>query len=502
MNSDHSTLKPSSEEVYSVFSKSSKAWIAFLVGLSGFFSPLSANIYFPAITHISQDLHVSLELVNLTITAYLICQCITPSITGDLADMVGRRPVYLLVLSVYFGANLGLSIQKTYVGLLVLRMIQSMGASRTIALCLSVIHDIAAPHERGKYMGAAMTGPNAAPSIGPVLGGFLVEKAGWQWIFRFLAILSGLNLVLMAISFPETGCAMVGNGSLPVSGINRSLLSCILPQYQTSEIATTAGQKPRLPMPNPLIALKILFKKDVALLMYANGVFYMNYQCSQSSLSSLFMTTYGLNALQAGLCYLPYGIACTAGTFLTGMVIDRDYRITAAAVGFTINKKKGDDLSSFPIEKSRLRSIWYFMGLLIICTVGYGWSIQTETNMVVPLVLQFLSGIGVTGTFNILRTLVIDIHPDNPATASATINIVRGTFAAVGVSIIQVLLDRLKTGWTFTLLAGLCATAYPLLLFNLKFGMNWRQERIMKGKKRNESRDTEMMPQARMIKKA
>lgn len=72
--------------------------------------------------------------------------------------MVGRRPVYLLVLSVYFGANLGLSIQKTYVGLLVLRMIQSMGASGTIALCLSVIHDIAAPHERGKYMGAAMTG--------------------------------------------------------------------------------------------------------------------------------------------------------------------------------------------------------------------------------------------------------------------------------------------------------------------------------------------------------
>lgn len=61
------------------------------------------------------------------------------------------------------------------------------------------------------------------------------------------------------------------------------------------------------------------------------------------------------------------------------MVIDRDYRVTAAAVGFTINKKTGDDLSRFPIEKARLRSIWYFMGLLIICTVGYGWSIETKT---------------------------------------------------------------------------------------------------------------------------
>jgi predicted MFS family arabinose efflux permease len=161
------------DSAYSSFSKSSKRWITFLVAMAGFFSPLSANIYFPALSYIAQDLHVSLELINLTITAYLICQCITPSITGDLADMVGRRPVYLLVLTVYFAANLGLTLQRTYAGLLVLRMIQSAGASGkkslfkimneanhvgTIALCLSVIHDIAAPHERGKYMGSAMTG--------------------------------------------------------------------------------------------------------------------------------------------------------------------------------------------------------------------------------------------------------------------------------------------------------------------------------------------------------
>lgn len=103
------------------------------------------------------------------------------------------------------------------------------------------------------------------------------------------------------------------------------------------------------------------------------------------------------------------------------MVIDRDYRVTAEAVGFTINKKSGDDLRKFPIEKARLRSIWYFMGLLIASTVGYGWSVETKTvrhtrystsriimtwltriqHMAVPLVLQFLSGIGVTGTFNV-----------------------------------------------------------------------------------------------------
>jgi hypothetical protein len=126
---DNSTQANTNDTAYSSFPNSSKRWITFLVAMAGFFSPLSANIYFPALSYIAQDLHVSLELINLTITAYLICQCITPSITGDLADMVGRRPVYLLVLTVYFAANLGLSLQRTYAGLLILRMIQSAGAS-------------------------------------------------------------------------------------------------------------------------------------------------------------------------------------------------------------------------------------------------------------------------------------------------------------------------------------------------------------------------------------
>lgn len=151
-----------------------------------------------------------------------------------------------------------------------------------------------------------------------MLGGILVEKAGWQWIFRFLAILSGFNLILIIIFLPETGRAIVGNGSFRATGINRSPIPCIEPRHQSNTNASSPPQQPKLRIPNPLLALKILFKKDVALLMYTNGVFYINYQCTQASLSSLFMATYGLNALQAGLCYLPYGIACTAGTFLTG----------------------------------------------------------------------------------------------------------------------------------------------------------------------------------------
>ncbi|KAL8804011.1 MAG: hypothetical protein Q9223_005942, partial [Gallowayella weberi] len=59
--------------------------------------------------------------------------------------------------------------------------------------------------------------------------------------------------------------------------------------------------------------------------------------------------------------------------------MDHDYRVTAAAVGFTIDKTKGDDLAKFPIEKARLRSIWYFITISTACTIGYGWTLQART---------------------------------------------------------------------------------------------------------------------------
>lgn len=114
---------------YSVFSKSTKRWIVFLVALAGFFSPLSANIYFPSLNYLAHDLSVSLELINLTITAYLVCQGIVPSVVGDMADTAGRRPVYIGAFIVYLAANIGLALQDSYPALLILRILQSSGSS-------------------------------------------------------------------------------------------------------------------------------------------------------------------------------------------------------------------------------------------------------------------------------------------------------------------------------------------------------------------------------------
>lgn len=117
------------EAPYSIYKDWEKKWISFVAGFGAMFSTLSSYIYFPALVPMANDLGVSLTLINLTVTSYMIVAGIAPAFMGDLADQGGRRPVYILMFTLVFGSNIGLALANSYGLLLALRMIQSAGAS-------------------------------------------------------------------------------------------------------------------------------------------------------------------------------------------------------------------------------------------------------------------------------------------------------------------------------------------------------------------------------------
>lgn len=80
-------------------------------------------------------------------------------------------------------------------------------------------------------------------------------------------------------------------------------------------------------------------------------------------------------------------------------------------------------------------------------------------------------------TYQVCNTLIVDLHPDRPATASAAVSITRCSAAAVGVSILQFILDGIVPGWTFALFGALGASTLPLLWVEYQWGMQWRVER-------------------------
>lgn len=122
---------------YSTFTPAQKKRIVCLVAFAGMFSPLSSFIYYPAISSIARDLGVTIQLIDLTVTSYMVVSGVTPAIVGDLADKVGRRPVYIFTFLIYVAANLGLALQRSYPASLVLRMVQSAGSSGSCSFEIS-----------------------------------------------------------------------------------------------------------------------------------------------------------------------------------------------------------------------------------------------------------------------------------------------------------------------------------------------------------------------------
>jgi multidrug resistance protein len=191
--------------VHSVFTTSQKRFIVFMASWAGFFSPVSGQIYFPALNSLAADLHVSNTLINLTLTSYMIFQGLAPMFIGDLADTMGRRPAYIICFVIFIVANIGLACQNSYGALFVLRCLQSSGSSGTIAMASGVVGDVATAAERGSYMGYTLAGSLLGPALGPVLGGLLSQFLGWRSIFWFLTIMGSTFLVVLVIFFPETG---------------------------------------------------------------------------------------------------------------------------------------------------------------------------------------------------------------------------------------------------------------------------------------------------------
>ncbi|KAK8030918.1 hypothetical protein PG990_000652 [Apiospora arundinis] len=459
---------------YSAFSHAEKWCVVSVVSFAAWFSTVSSFIYYPALHLLSKSLSVSVDKINLTITSYMAVATIAPTLVGDTADVLGRRPVYILVLSIYAASNIAIALSKTYKALLGLRVMQALAISGTFSVAYGVITDIASPAERGTFVSAVSFAITIAPSVGPILGGTLSYAAGWTWIFWFLAIASGTCLLLVVFLLPETSRRIVGNGSIQPPKHLRLPLPTLMRHWKQEDLSPDT----RWELPNPFKSLRILIRKDNAIIILACGILYVIYTCVNASLSVLFIDIYGLNQWQTGLIYLPFGLGGTVSTFFSGPLLDNAYRKARTRRGLPTNKVSGDDLDNFPIEKARLGVIWVPMALTTASVVAFGWVLQLRKNIAIPLFLQFIAGLSMQLDFSIYNTLLVDKNHRNPAAAQASSNIVRCTLAAIVVAFLEEMLKAMGIGWTFTFLGGMCVVATGLLLLDYHSGTSWRQESL------------------------
>ena len=166
--------------------------------------------------------------------------------------------------------------------------------------------------------------------------------------------------------------------------------------------------------------------------------------------------------------------------------MDVNYKRVARQAGFRIDIKRGDDMRHFPLEKARLQVFIIPLYLSIAGILCWGWVLEENAPLAVPLVLSFIIGLCITGSFNVMSTMLVELYPMSPATATAANNLVRCWMGAAGTAVISQMIDAMGRGWCFTFIAAVVFFTSPLLWAELKWGLKWREERRVRIQKQQE----------------
>ncbi|EPQ60395.1 MFS general substrate transporter [Gloeophyllum trabeum ATCC 11539] len=472
------------EKPFSIYTSGEKWLIVSLAAFGGLFSPLTANIYFPAIPTIATAFHKSIELINVTVTVYMIMQGLSPMVWGTMADKIGRRPIFVACLLILSLSCVGLALVPTdaYWLLVLLRGIQAAGSASTIALGAGVVGDIATPAERRGFFGLYNVGPMVGPSIGPIVGGALAGHLGWRAIFWFMCIAAGLCCVFIFLVFPETLRALVGDGSIPPPKYARPPIALLGRRREHS----STERPPKKRFQNPLRLF--LIPEIIIPLIFSSVVFAVLYGFT-TPMSNLFMEAYPfLNETDIGLCYLANGGGMLMGSTLSGRLLDKDYQRLKRSLMKKIaadpeKRINPDDITkseNWPVEKARLRTLPYYVAVLVAVCCGYGWCLQEKVSIAAPLVLQILVGFLVTAFMTSIQTLIVDLAPTQSSAVTACNNVVRCSVGAALVSVVELILTAIGPGWTYVLFGGLVAAFTPLLFLVMHMGPKWRARRRAK----------------------
>src|ERR1700710_2793556 len=176
-----------------------------------FLSALDQTIVGTSMRTISDDLH-GLSLQAWVTTAYLIMSTISTPIYGKLSDIFGRRPLFILAITIFLVGSLLAGLSTSMYELAVFRGLQGLGAGGLMALPLAIMGDMLAPRERAKYQGYFLAVFGISSVIGPLLGGVLAGSdqilwiTGWRWVLLINVPIGvvALAVVLKFLHLPHT----------------------------------------------------------------------------------------------------------------------------------------------------------------------------------------------------------------------------------------------------------------------------------------------------------
>ncbi|HZS86543.1 MAG TPA: DHA2 family efflux MFS transporter permease subunit [Chloroflexota bacterium] len=166
----------------------------FVVGtvcIGAFMGQLDASIAQLVLPTLETTFHARLSAVDWVALAYLLALAGSLPIFGRLADMVGRKLLYTGGFLVFVAGSALCGFAPTLGFLIGARIFQAIGAGLLQANSVAIITVAAGPRHRGRAIGLQGAAQAIGLSVGPALGGLLIQVLGWRWVF-WIAVPAGL----------------------------------------------------------------------------------------------------------------------------------------------------------------------------------------------------------------------------------------------------------------------------------------------------------------------
>ncbi|CAA7626537.1 MFS transporter [Magnetospirillum sp. UT-4] len=345
----------------------------------------SVNIALPAL---SEAFDASFPQVQWVVLSYLLAVTALIVGIGRLGDMVGRRRLLLVGITLFIAASVAGGLASSLWVLVTARAVQGLGGAAMMALSLSFVGEVVPKDRTGRAMGLLGTMSAVGTALGPSLGGFLVDALGWRSLLLVNGPLGLVALVLAVRGLPIDD-RVAGPGPAHFDRAGWVLLALTLAAYSTAmtaegggvgllAVAAVAGVlfvRTEARAPDPLVSLELFRQTALGVGMAASALVSTVMMATLVVGPFYLSRTLGLDASSVGLVVSAGPVVAALTGFPAGRAADRYGARRVVVTGLLMILAGAVALSALPEEAG----VPGYVAAIVTATAGYAL-FQTANN--------------------------------------------------------------------------------------------------------------------------
>ncbi|WYZ40672.1 hypothetical protein EsH8_IV_001013 [Colletotrichum jinshuiense] len=412
-----------------------------------------STAYSGGIAEVIRDFGVSTEIGILGVSLFVVGFAVGPLMWAPLSELYGRQYLFIATYIALTAFNAGAAGAQNIETLIILRFFAGTFGASPMTNAGGVIADMFNANERGLATAIFAAAPFLGPSIGPIVGGFLGVAEGWRWIEGLMAIFTGILLIIVGLTVPETYApVLLRRRSEKLSKLTGKVY---ISKYEAHQPRKTVAQQFKVALSRPWI---LLFKEPIVLLTsiymaIIYGTLYMLF----AAFPIVFQRHRGWSPGVGGLAFLGVAVGMIVAVIYTAFDSRRYLKVSAAHGGFA------------PPE-ARLPPSMVGACLLPIGLFWFAWTNGPEIHWIVSIIASGFFAAGLVLVFLSLLNYLIDSYVIFAASVLAANSVMRSLFGAAFPLFTTQMYENLGIHWASSIPAFLALACLPCPFLFYKYG--------------------------------